>query len=104
MKTLLIIYLIIAALCFLAMFAFVLCAWRVDDAEEMYLYDEMPNEREGRAGAILIFILVGTLAAILWPALPLILIGVLIEEKIEAKCKFKGGAPIEEPEEKEEEK
>lgn len=81
-KTAIIVYLVVAIITFLALMITFGYAWNKDD-DEMDAYEaEYPEEAGNAILAACFFFVISFLAAVLWPALPLILVGIWIAEKM----------------------
>lgn len=81
-KTILLVYVIGAGAAFVVVNALMWWAGGKEDEEEEW---EIYEDAGGKAGLALVALFTGTLAAIIWPGLILIIIGVILYDRMQQK-------------------
>lgn len=78
-------YVVVAAIVFVSMMVLLIYAWGKCNEEERMMGMEYPESAASGLLAIAVLFLVSILMAVLWPACPVILIGVVIYEKFQER-------------------
>ncbi|MBO5484894.1 MAG: hypothetical protein J5979_06765 [Lachnospiraceae bacterium] len=78
-------YVVMAAIVFISMMVLLCHAWAKSNEEERMMGMEYPESTASGLLAIAVLFLTSILMAVLWPACPVILIGVFVYEKFQER-------------------